>query len=279
MTDIKNVLFPTDFSEDSRNALNFALEIARVNGATLHIMHSIEEPYDFAPMVENIGNSLTQRVEKLFDNIVKDIKKDNKYGKIDINMQMQNGRALYTILEETRNQDIDMIVMGAKGRTGLEKLFFGSTSAEVIQRSKVPVLTVPKEASYDGFKKIIFATDYQKGDIKALQFVTELADQFDSEIKIFHSSLENDLKTDIMFRGFKEIVNEAISYRNIDFDHDTTLSFFDAILNRMTEDKVSLLVMTRYQQSLSLFKKKQSKEMSHYTVVPLLVLPGNKIAN
>jgi len=277
MADLKNILYTTDFSEDSQNALTFALEVARINNATIHIMHSIEEPYDFAPMIDKFKNILAQRVDDLFNNMVADIRKDKKYDDINVKMQMQTGRALYTILEQTNNLEIDMIVMGAKGRTGLEKIFFGSTTAAVVQHSKVPVLTVPKEATFDGFKKIIFATDYQDEDIEALQFVTDLVKHFQTDIQVFHSSRENDLKTEIMFRGFREMVKETISHKIMDFEHDTTLPFFEAILDRITKKNVSLLVMTRYQQSFSLFEKKYSKKMSSHTIVPLLVLPAQKL--
>lgn len=279
MDTIKNILFPTDFSENSQNALQFALETAQASDATLHIMHSIEEPYDFAPMVQEVKKSLNQRVEKLFNSIIEEIKEKEKYEQINIETCLQTGRALYTILEETKGRNIDLIVMGAKGRTGLEKFFWGSTTAEIVQRSKVPVLAVPKEAEYKGFKQIVFTTDYQDGDLKALHFVTELAELFDSEIKIFHSSLKNNLKSKIMFRGFMELVKESIPYKRIDFDQDTTISFFEAVSNQILEGKISLLVMTRYQQSLSLLKKNQTKEMSYYTIVPLLVLPGQELIN
>lgn len=279
MTAIKNILFPTDFSENSRNALDFALQTALKSGATLHIMHSIEEPYDFAPMIEEVKNSLTQRVKKLFDTMVSEIREDEKYEEITIKTYMQTGRALYTILEEVRSRDIDLIVMGAKGRTGLEKIFWGSTTAEIIQRSSVPVLAVPKESSYNDFKQIVFATDYKDGDFEALQFVTGLAELFDSKINIFHSSSESDLKNEILFRGFKEMVTEKINYTNIEFEVDESESFFDAVTNKMANNDISLLVMVHYDESFPPFPKHESKEMSYYTEIPLLVLSGTELTN
>lgn len=284
MNNIKNILFPTDFSENSQNALTFALEIASASGATLHIMHSIEEPYNFAlmseaPITTEVEKSLSQRVKKLFNNLEEDIFQNNKYEGLNIETCMQTGGALYTILEETKNRNIDLIVMGTKGRTGLEKILFGSTTAEIVQRSDVPVLAVPKEAEYDGFKQVIFTTNYEDGDIKALKYVTNFAELFDSNIKVFHSSLDNDFRTKVTFRGFMEVAKETVPFKSIDFDHDTTISFFEAISDKIINGEFSLIVMTRYEQSLSIFKKHQTKEMSSYTIVPLLVLPGNKLTN
>ncbi|WP_445664650.1 universal stress protein [Fodinibius sp. AD559] len=279
MTAINNILFATDFSENSYNARDFALETALNSGATLHIMHSIEEPYDFAPMIEEVKNSLNERVKKLFDTMMDEIKEDEKYEEITIETYIQTGRAIYTIMEEVKNQDIDLIVMGAKGRTGLGRFFWGSTTADVVQRSKVPVLAVPKESSYDGFQKVVFATDYNDGDLEALQFVTGLAELYDSKINIFHSSGKKDLKAEIMFRGFQEMVTEQNSYPNIEFEAAESESFFEAIINKIENDNISLLVMVHYDKSFPPLPKQESKEMSYYTEVPLLVLPGSEFIN
>lgn len=279
MADINNILFPTDFSENTSNALTFALEIARASGAKIHLMHSIEEPYNFAmmdeaPITTEVKRSISQTVKKLFDNLEDEIRKNDKYGELSIETNIQTGRAVYTILEEAGNRDADLVVVGAKGRTGLKKILFGSTTAEVIQRSKVPVLVLPQEAEYDGFNKITFATDYKDGDLKALQFVVELAKLFNSKLIIYHSILKSDLKSEIMFRGFKELVAEKISYKNIEFEEDKSTHFLEAAINKVEQQNVSLLVMVHYEKSFPPLPKQQSKEMSYYSEIPLLVLPG-----
>lgn len=277
MSAIKNILVPTDFSENSRKALDFALEIALKSGANLHIMHSIEEPYDFPSKVEEVKKSLSRGVKILFDSLVEKIREDKIYEDLPIKTYIQTGRALYTILEETKNQNIDLIIMGSKGRTGLEKILWGSTTAQIIQRSDVPVLAVPKESSYNGFKQIVFASDYNDSDLKALQFVVSLAELFDSNINIFHSSAKNNLKAEIMFRGFKEIVTEKINYSKIDFEVARYESFFDAVINKTGKENISLFTMVHYEESFPPLPKQESKEMSYYSEVPLLVFPGDAI--
>lgn len=271
---INNILFPTDFSDNARNALPFALEFSKRTGATLHILHSIEEPYDFAPMAEEVKKGVTRKVQRLFEEMLDEIRKEKKYADIPIHTHIQTGRALYTIPEESENLKIDMIVMGTKGRSGLEKILFGTTTAEVVQLSKVPVLAVPQKTGLDDFDQILFTTDYNDGDLVALAYIAKLAKLFQSKIKIFHAALDNDLKTDIMFRGFRELIREKIPYRNVDFDYDTTITFFEAVADQLDQNDISLLVMVRYQKPFSLLKKNYSKEMSYYTEVPLLVLPG-----
>lgn len=281
MAQINTILFPTDFSENTSNALSFALEIARTSGAKLHLMHSIEESYNFAMMDDTsiatgLNQSLSQTVKKLFENMKDEIRKDHKYNELVIETTVQSGRAVYSILEVAENLDADMVVVGSKGRTGLKKILLGSTTAEVIQRSDIPVLAVPREASYDGFKQIIFATDYQDGDLEALQFVVEIARLFNSKINIFHSTPENNLKSEIMLRGFRDLVTEKISYHNIDFETAPSTQFFEAVTNKMIQHQFSLLVMVHYEETFPPLPKKLSQEMSYYSEAPLLVLSGKR---
>ena len=145
----------------------------------------------------------------------------------------------------------------------------------MIQQSEVPVLAIPRQASFNDFEQILFATEYQDGDLTALKHVAELAGLFNSNIRVIHASEEAGLKADASFRGFKQLVDETIPYKNMDFYHATAISLFEVVADQVELHNISLLVMMRYQKPFSIFRRKQTKEMSFYTEVPLLVLPVN----
>lgn len=274
---INSILFPTDFSDNAQHALPFALKIAKKTGATIHILHSIEEPYDFAPLAQEIKEGVTNKVKKLFAELQQEINEDETYSDIPIKTHIQTGRAINAIVEADQSFDSDLIVMGTKGRTGLKKILFGSTTAEVVQESKIPVLAIPAHSDATDFSQILFNTDYHDGDLEALQYVVKLAKFFKSKIKVFHTTLESNLKTKCMFYGFRELVKESISYENIEFEHEKAITFFEGVANQIEKHNVSLVVMIRYSKPLSLIgQKKQSKDMSYYIQAPLLVLPGYK---
>lgn len=278
MTDqIKNILFPTDFSDNARRALPFALDIARKTGATLHIMHSIEEPYDFAPMVEDVKKGVTRKVQRLFDDMIDDIRNSKKDAELQLKTRIQTGRAIYAILEESENLSADLVVMGTRGRSGIEKFLIGGTTAQVIQLTKTPVLAIPETVSENGFGKILFATDYHGGDLKALQFVANLGKLYDSEITVFHIATDRELKDEILFRGFRELVNESITYPTIGFRQTEGADLPGGILEEMEHNNISLVVMVRYKKPFALFGKKRSKDMSYQTTAPLLVIPGTEV--
>lgn len=276
MIPVKKILLPTDFSDNAQNALIFALELAKKTGAQLELLHCIEEPYNFAPMVDQIMQQIVQKSEQLFDNIKDDIHKNHRYTGIDVQTSIQTGKSTLTILEEAKKEHSDIIVMGTRGRSGVERFLYGSTTAHVVQHSNIPVLIIPQNAVFKGFEHILFATDYHDGDLQALNYVAQLAELFDSGINVFHSSIENDLRSEIMFLGFRQLVKNTIAYSNIRFEQDKTISFFEAVANRIDKNTISMMVMVRYSRPYSIFKKKESKEMSYYIQVPLLMLPGKE---
>lgn len=279
MNTLNHLLFPTDFSDNARKALPYALEIATRTGASLHILHSIEEPYDFAPMLDEIKKGVSRKVNRLFQEIIEEIKLQDRYSDIEIKTYIEYGRAIYSILDQARSLDIDLILMGTKGRSGIEKILFGSTTAEIIGRSNIPVFAIPKEAETPHFEQILFATEYNDGDLGALEFLTPLAELFKAEIKVFHSTRKNKLEEEIKFRGFRELVKEVIPYKKIRFEQAVTESFFEAIADEVEENNIELLVMKRYQKQMSLLDKRNTKDMSYYTSVPLLMIPAENLTS
>ena len=275
---IKNILYPTDFSENAKHAFPFALKLAKETGATIHVMHSIEEPYDFAPMVEEIKKNVTNKVKKLYNEMLEDVEKQEEYGegKVKIKTHIFNGRAVYSILSTAENYNVDLIIMGTQGRSALEQLFFGSTTSEVVQQAKVPLLAIPEDADHSDFTKILFTTDYGNHDLEALKLVVGYAELFGASIKVMHMvrTKETQEKNDLLFRGFKDKVQEHIKYKKLTFELNTSESLLESVNAKVKKDHISLVAMVRYHPLFSMIGKKHAKEMSQSIKIPLLVIPA-----
>ncbi len=273
---ISHILFPTDFSDTSEKALPFALELARRNKASISMVHTIEEPYDFAPMLEDVKKQVNRKVETLFNDKLEEIAENSDYKELDIDTRIQNGRVSLAILEETKQSKADLVVMGTTGASGLEKVLFGSNASEIILQSKVPVLAVPENSGYNGLDHITFLTDYNDGDLKALQQTAELAKLFNSKITVLHIAGERNLKTEIMHRGFKEIASKQVTYKDIDYELVIQNTFIAGVADFLETHPSSLVTMVRYRKPFftKFLNKDHSKELGFYSKIPLLVLMG-----
>ncbi len=142
--EIKSILFPTDFSEGSAEALKYAVEFAKKYDAKLYVVHII---YDVAKAsgwyVPHIS------MDKLYQDIQEGAKKElDNFGVEELSGIKNIERVVITgiphqeIVAFANNKKVDMIILGTHGRTGIDRILFGSTAAQVVRNAPCPVLTV-----------------------------------------------------------------------------------------------------------------------------------------
>ena len=143
---IKKILCPTDFSENSEHALKYALALATLSQAELQLFHVVEAltyPQStelFEPVLDEV--ELMMKMEAAFQKQLEDqviaLKED--YPKTT--GKLVSGNTFLEIIRVARDDDVDMIVMGTHGRTGLAHVLIGSVAERVVREAPCPVLTV-----------------------------------------------------------------------------------------------------------------------------------------
>jgi len=143
----KKVLFCTDFSENSDYAFEFAYGIAKRDEGLLYILHVLPDNPHQAFAERYIGK---EDLEKIRKSIGEDL--DNKYrehyvekieNEIKFEIVTKSGRGEKEILKFAKKENVDIIVMGTHGKTGIEHVFFGSVAEKVIRNSTLPVFIIP----------------------------------------------------------------------------------------------------------------------------------------
>jgi nucleotide-binding universal stress UspA family protein len=132
------ILFPTDFSHTGDAALELATALTRDSGATLLIVHTEEPPmaYGGGEFYYGMPNPATADLEKMLH----DVKPTDP--SVPFEYRMITGDPASAIVRLAEDEDVDLIVIGTHGRTGLSRLLMGSVSEAVVRRAKCPVLTV-----------------------------------------------------------------------------------------------------------------------------------------
>ncbi len=142
--EIKSILFPTDFSEGSAQALKYAVDFAQKYGAKLYVVHVI---YDVAKAsgwyvphvsMDAIYKDIQEGAKKELDNFgVKELA-----GIKNIERVVETGVPYQEIMNFATKNKVDLIIIGTHGRTGIDRILFGSTAAQVVRNAPCPVLTV-----------------------------------------------------------------------------------------------------------------------------------------
>jgi nucleotide-binding universal stress UspA family protein len=136
------ILFPTDFSPASDESLRWATSLARDTGATLLIVH-VEEP----PMAYGGGELYVPPVEDTRDELLRTLHQVIPLDpRVAFEQKLLVGDPASAIVAAAEKENVDLIVMGTHGRTGLTRLLMGSVAEAVVRKAKCPVLTVKQAA-------------------------------------------------------------------------------------------------------------------------------------
>ncbi len=146
MKEFKKILFATDFSENSKYALPFALSLAQKYDAKLYIMHVVQQPsYPLGMYAEISFDAMDKYNRSIAESTEKEIKKikETELGDFkNFETVVVGGTPFLEILRTAKDKAVDLIVLGTHGRTGLDYVIFGSTAEKVVRRSPCPVLSI-----------------------------------------------------------------------------------------------------------------------------------------
>lgn len=274
MQNLNTILFPTDFTDDAAQAYSYALEVASRAGATLHLLHAIEEPYDFATRIEETVDALKEEAEQAFKDQIVALRENEKYRDLQVKYHIKRGKPTQAINDAVEQLNADLLIMGTKGESSIKRILYGNVTSDVILDSEIPIMTVPKNSKKPYLDRFLFATDFRSKDMEALSATIALARVFDAEVHIMHVSEQKELNEDIRFRGFKDLVKEQFDYDHLHFRHIRSERFSKGISEFLEEYPVSLIVITRYKKVFlrTLLWANNTQELTYHTTVPMLVM-------
>jgi len=199
-TSMKKILVPSDFSEQAKHALNFAIDWALHNKAQVHLLHVIELPvlYDTTLMPalsfeKEYLDDAAGLAKKTFSSL---IKKSNK--KVSITWSVDYGNPTSVILQEVKKNKYDLVVMGTKGASGLKEYFIGSNTEKIVRLSGTPVIAVPASVSFNSIKNVIVATSLSGNQEMVMSTAKQLQELFNATLHLVY------VNTPASFRRDKE---------------------------------------------------------------------------
>ena len=276
---MKCLLFPTDFSPNAAHALQFAIDFAAKTSAKLVIMHSYKIPYDFSSRVAQELETEKVEAESKLESLRAELLTHPHHDRLECECLALPGDPLSSIKKAATDLNADLIIMGAKGNSGIKHQIFGSITAECILLTRFPVLAIPEEATFENMSRIVYTTDYDENDFDNLENVVAVAKLFDAEVRILHIVEKDTLKEKIMFEGFKAMVSQKKLYQHIHHNMIAGNDFYDTLNRYITECKGSMLVMTSNRKSwiAKLFSKSLTHDMVYHTHVPFLALKPDSV--
>ncbi|OKL40360.1 universal stress protein [Pontibacter flavimaris] len=287
---MKSILVPIDYSNNSRNALTYALEIARVTGAEIILFHafypimtppaSLDTTDVILALEEGKARSLkdfalaTRTEIGAADGLLE------AYQSIPLRAAARMGGSYEMILEAIEKYKADLVVMGMQGGGPFSQALLGSTTISVMQESKVPILAVPENMPFRYFRKVLFATNLSKLPATAdLQPLRDFVATFEASLQVLHL-----YKNNLQYATFDphealEQLSAKLQGITLDFQFDIQEEVAEGIQKYILEQHADLLVLIpqRHNFMERLLDRSVTGKITAHPQVPLLALPASTL--
>jgi len=202
---LKKILVPTDGSASSVMAEETAAIIAKKTGATVTVLHVMQELRLGYRLPPNIQDELLGSIEQHAESIVNNARALFSEEAVKVETETVGGDAANNILEFSK-KDYDLIVMGASGENEKDPYALGSVTKKVIMHAKCPTLIVKKVSSLSNLLVCVDGSDHS---IKALNYAVELAQKMGSQITLLN--VQERRLHDVSPKAAEELSNRIIS--------------------------------------------------------------------
>lgn len=188
---LHNILFATDFSTSSEIALRYALSIARRYDAQVHVTHVIRpDTYQLVP--REATTLVLGQARRYAEQEMANLLTSGRLRDIPHQVLLGEGELWPVLCGLLEQHEIDLIVVGTHGRTGVRKLLLGSVAEEIFRLSLRPVMTVgphvsgevPAEAE---LRQILYATDFTPASERAAAYAFSLAQEHQAQLTLMHA--------------------------------------------------------------------------------------------
>ncbi len=284
---IKNVLWATDFSEESKEALAYARFFAKTFGAKLTALHVVP---DFSPALYDIWPQaqaeLAGKIEASkisaqaqLDHVCK------TEGVCADKVVIREGSPAKIIIETARKEGADLIVVGRKGVSGYEQNLLGSVTHQILRSARVPVLvTKGTKARPDAIKKILVPTDFTVEEDLERDHAWKLAKVLGASLKFLYvlELFGHDFRlTDEMFASVlkKLQARKKREHKDVDITEEVTraINSWGGIVDYAESHKFDLIVMSTTVRKLArFFLGSTTEKVIAHSRVPVFAIPRER---
>lgn len=276
---MQTILLPTDFSNNSINAINYAVALFKDVECRFYLLNVqkassfISDDMMVVSSSATIYKTLIDAAKKSISNIISKIEEKHQNKKHQFYSVVDYDNFIDSINQVSKKHEADLIVMGTKGASGLEKIIFGSNTVRVIQRCNMPVLAIPDGCKFNGISKIAFATSnlkqFNTGEFKPLKDIMVLEN---SKLDILHLADQNHLAYNAYDN--MDFFNDNFNNAKHEFIDTDSSYMFNTVDKYIINNDIKVLAMMNKKHSFleRLFTRHNVETFAFNIDIPFLVM-------
>ena len=230
---MKKILVPTDFSSHAEEALRVAADLAKKYDGKIYLLHMLNLPLDLLSDSDTIPDAFAEGgtsgppeaifFMKMAHNRFKDVVNLDFLKGIEVHETIQNHRVFEGIIDTAHKHDVDLIVMGSQGASGVQEMVIGSNTEKVVRTSDIPVLVIKKEHDNFDIKSLIFPCEFTNEYKDSFKRVVKFANKVNAKMHLLMVNTPNKF---ITTAAAEERMNDFI--KDVDLK-DYTLNIYNDV--------------------------------------------------
>ena len=277
---MKRIILPTDFSDNSINAIRYAMKLFQDEECTFYLMNTYTpaiyqtEYVLHSPGQIGLGDIYQSDSQDQLEELEKRLNKEFKNPKHEIITHSAFNILVDEVLSMTENEEAGLVIMGTQGASGAKEIFLGTHTVHVIKKSKCPVIAIPAEFEFEAPKSVLFPTDYEvEYDSEEMSELLSLLQQQKSFVHVVHVSTGYGL-TDLQVENKKRL-DQLLSDIPHKFYDLPGQEIIEGINNFQKEFDIQMLVMIQNKHTFleRLFIEPIIKKIGFHVSIPFMVLP------
>jgi len=282
---MKQIVLLTDFSENSFQAILYAMNFFQNKEVNFHILHIKDsrglmlDDLMASTSGENMQSALLGNSKKKLEELLEKVHNLNENLKHQFKTEYLFDPFFDAITKYCKKEQIEILVMGTIGATGAKRMLLGSTAAKVINKIDVPILAVPQGSVFSHIEKVLLSVDYKVDYLpKTLEPLLSLLNTFmpsvytiyadENQTEYNKEQLLNKIELDKLLEPFNNSTHKVTS-----LPLDQTLSCLLEFLH------IDLLIMIKKEKTFlqKLINSSHIRKVSYHLKTPLFILPEQAI--
>ena len=270
---MKRILVPTDFSKHAEYALRVAAQIAKKNNSEIYLLHMLELPHQGNDAI-SAGSAIPQIMyfKDMAIHKLETLMEADFLEGINVSEIIQFEKAFDGIMEISKKNNVDLIVMGSHGASGYEEMFIGSNAEKVVRSSEVPVLVIKNETEEFKANKLVFASDFSDEIKKPFAKLVEFATIFNSHLDLVMINTPNSFKSTAVAEKIMTDFLEGTNFTNYSTHIYNDVNVEKGILNYSSSVNADIIGMCTHGRTgfSHFFNGSISEDLVNHTVRPVI---------
>ena len=273
---MKKIIVPVDFSIYSESALQTAAFLAKQNNAEVIVVHMLELSNALINQSDNSSQQETFFYLKLAEKKFNEFLQKDYLSGVKVTPIIKHFKIFGELDVLAREEDVDLIVMGSKGVSGLKEMFIGSNTEKVIRYAHIPVLVIKEKPITKKIEKVVFACDFSDDDVAPLLKAQSFFKSLNTTIDLVYvqtpsAKFKSTLELKEKMQGFFDKLGEvSFNKEQIHIVSDYTVE--DGLRYYVNTNKIEMLaIATRGRKGMShFFEGSITEGVANHSNFPLL---------